>query len=188
MIRYLSEGEAGMYLSLKVVTNIDNCSGKKKIVKLSWKNIRQNKFFDEGYYRADIGDMEHTNSHRYEKMPFFYFQPQIFDRTKLAEFVLKILSRKSILQKKLLDEADIGDMEHTNPDRYEKRLFSPKYLTTNVQGFKKIIWQMYPAEGRSCWMKQTLETLETWNTPTVTDMRKYLLAIPTPPPRQHVYI
>ena len=28
---------------------------------------------------------------------------------------------KDILQKKLLDEADIGDMEDTNSDRYEKR-------------------------------------------------------------------
>ena len=32
---------------------------------------------------------------------------------------------KDILQKKLLDEADIGDMEDTNSDSYEERPFRP---------------------------------------------------------------
>ena len=70
-----------------------------------------------------------------------------------------------------------------DPLKAERKDFTPQRLNTqrSVNILSKTLWKIFCR--RKCGMKGiSSQTLETWNTPTVTDMRKDLLA---PTPRYH---
>ena len=72
-----------------------------------------------------------------------------------------------------------------DPLKAERKDFTPQRLNTqrSVNILSKTLWKIFCR--RKCGMKGiSSQTLETWNTPTVTDMRKDLLA-PTPPSTPH---
>ena len=66
------------------MTNIDSHRGKKYFVKIIVEKIFCKRSFSmKGIKRADIGDMEHANSDRYEKRHVV-----IFDKQNVGEFLL----------------------------------------------------------------------------------------------------